>query len=137
MKTPFIAVGSLLVILNANTMANPVPHQVTFTCPTTRVIANFGDYIAGYGVSTILGENRPVYFKSLTKNATVPNNLTSYAIAGTLYDSTTSQVICNYNSSIANNKPFSLVYTMTNGSGGVITAQTDSIISIQLPIGIQ
>ncbi|RUR12625.1 hypothetical protein [Legionella sp. km772] len=129
----FAGIAALFAV---SASAEPTHHDVTFTCPAVNAISHFGDYVAGYGVEAIFGDSRAVYFKTIMWPANVPSNLSTYNSLATNYDSINSLITCSYVSSDANNADFDLHYQMTNGKGGLITAQTPNMISIQFPIGL-
>lgn len=116
---------------------NPTSHQINVTCPAVNLVSNFGDYLAGYGSETIFGNLVPIYFKNMVFPAGVPTELTTYSVTDVNYNSTTAQVACSYTSSNASNPSFDLNYYITNGKGGLITAKTATMISLQLPVGFR
>lgn len=134
MKKFLFAAACTLLVSTVN--AEPIKHDVTFSCPVIEMVSNFGDNVAGYGAELIFGESRPVYFKTLLWPEGVPSDLSSYSSSATDYDSITALITCSYTSSNSNNAAFDLTYSMANGKGGLITAQTASVISLQFPIGL-
>jgi hypothetical protein len=134
MKNYLIPILFAFAIGTAN--ADPITHNVDFTCPDTSAISNFGDYVAGYGLEVILGEKLPVYFKTTVWPSGVPSNLTAYKNTATAYDSIQAQVTCSYTSSDSNHASFDLLYFIANGVGGLVTAQTNNNISVSFPVGL-
>jgi hypothetical protein len=123
-------------LLATSAGADPTKHEMALSCPMINVVSNFDDYLGGYGSELIFGEARPIYFKTLAKPTGIPNQLNSYSSAGTAYNTITGQVTCSYMSSDASNTAFNLIYTIVNGQGGLVTAQTTNVISLQFPIGL-
>ncbi len=121
----------------SGTHANPTHHHITFTCPNPQVISNFADYLAGYGVERIFNDNRIIYYKSTCKPNNIPASVEGYNHTGASYDVMTAQISCTYGHNKNENKPFTLVYNITNGSGGIVTAKTNNVISVQFPIGLR
>jgi hypothetical protein len=120
-------------------LADPMGLSVKVACPGstgTKSVANFGSYIAGYGLETIqpVGTSAP-YFKSETMPGNVPADLRSYHNSNASYDSTTGKVVCGYISKNAGEPGIAVSYVLTNGKGGLIVSiETDSV-NLLLPLG--
>lgn len=128
--------SAICTFIACTASADPTAHYVSFTCPAINVVANFGDYIAGYGSEWIMNTHIPVYFKSTAWPSGIPSNLNTYNNSATNYDSVNAQIICSYMSTNTDNSSFDLLYYVTNGTGGLVTAQTNDSIDLQLPVGL-
>jgi hypothetical protein len=120
---------------------NPTGLNIDIVCPETQsgpnVLANFGDYIAGYGYENILSQTNNIYFKSSCLPSDIPNQLTNYNNDSVKYNSTTGLVTCAYSSINQNEGNFSINYTLTNGRGGVVLSQSNNEINLLLPVGFK
>lgn len=128
--------AAILPFTATTASAYPIGHQADFSCPVITAVANFSDYVAGYGSEAILGHTHPIYFRTVLWPSGVPSNLSSYTNSGTNYDSTTALVYCHYSSNADTEQPFDLTYYVTNGRGGLIQSQTNNAISVLLPLGL-
>lgn len=134
MKKYLFAAACALIVSTAS--ADPSKYNLTFTCPNVDVISNFGDYLGAYGTELIFGESHPVYFRSTVWPSNVPGDVNTYASYAANYNALTAQVICSYMSTNTEHASFDLLYYISNGKGGLITAQTESIISLEMPVGL-
>jgi len=131
---------SCLVLLSTPLLsyADPVNLQIDIQCPivnsSSSTLSNFGDYIAGYGMETVSNQMFPIYFKS-GPIQNIPAQLTNYVNSNTQYDSTKGTITCSYTSNDAN-PPFTVMYDLTNGKGGVVTSSSANSIDINLPVGM-
>lgn len=122
-----------------NIIANPVGVPADIVCPSTlgssNVLTNFGSYIAGFGTESILSVSNAVYFKSNSLPDEMPRKLVNYFNEAADYDSTTGKVTCRYASNGPTDPRFSVYYTLTNGTGGVIQGQSSNSISLLFQVG--
>lgn len=136
---PLAMANSLSTPLNI--IANPVGVPADLVCPSTQgtsnVLTNFGSYIAGFGTESILSVGNSVYFKSNSLPDDMPRKLVNYFNESTDYDSTNGKVTCTYASSVPTDPRFAVYYRLTNGTGGVIQAQTSNSISLMFQVGLQ
>lgn len=122
-------------LVTTTAAAYPVDNSAVFTCPDISVVSSFGNSIAGFGTEVILSQNNPVYFQTNQFPTGVPATLGNYSNLGTDYDSTLGIVSCDYTSSNSTEQPFSLIYSITNGLGGLIQSQSANVISLTFPVG--
>lgn len=146
MKKVTCSLGKLVIIssLAISSIAGavdlgPTSTSIVINCPYTQggpnVLTNFGSYIAGYGTENILSQYNQIYFITNGSIDNVPSSLTNYYCESVAYNSTTSTVTCNYQSSLPTEPLFSVSYSITNGIGGAVVAQTGNSINILLPLG--
>ena len=133
---PSLLVSAILSLVTTTAVAYPVNNEGDFTCPDISVVANFGDYIAGFGTEAMLSQLNHIYFQTTQWPAGVPNSVTGYANSGTGYDSVTARVTCSYASADPAHLPFDLSYYVTNGRGGLVVAQTNNSINVVFPVGL-
>lgn len=129
------------VLLSETATADPIFNEITVVCPTTQgspnSIANFGDYIGGYGVEFILSQTLQVYFRSTGSVKDIPSNLMNYFNDSINYNSASGNVICSYQSNNPIDSRFTVTYTLTNGLGGSVLSQSNNSINIILPTGLK
>lgn len=134
MLSGFVAVPNIA-------MADPTGYDITVACPSTQGspnnIANFGDYIAGYGVEFILSQALQVYFHSTGSVQDVPANLINYFNDSVTYNSASGNIVCSYQSNNFGDPRFTVTYTLTNGLGGSVQAQSNNSISVRIPVGLK
>lgn len=119
-------------------LAAPITHTVDFVCPAASSLANFGNYIAGFG-SEILSRSTTniIYFQSRDGIQDVPSSFVNYSNAATSYDGPSGSVMCKYLSTNASERSFDISYTITNGKGGRIITQTNNTIRVLFLVGFK
>lgn len=143
MKSTLASVLAVFALTPIVALADPTDLEVNVFCPYTsgagNVLANHGDYIAGNGEEIVNGMGRKtIYFKStdsLPQN--IPAKLNNYRHEKAEYDSTTARVSCVYTSFMEGEPSFNVSYTLTNGRGGMIIAQTPDHVTFRLPVGFK
>jgi hypothetical protein len=133
------SVLSLLALSPVVALAEPSELEIHVSCPQVDVLANHGDYIAGYGEETIVSmPTKKIYFKSTNVlDANTPKNLKSYFSEKVEYDSTSGQVSCTYTDYRNRYPNVTVSYTLTNAKGGIAEAQASDRIKIRLPLGLR
>lgn len=126
----------ITLLFSTSVFAYPIQTNVILTCPCSNELQNSGGIISGEGIELILVQDITVPFTS-EPQPDVPDDLSNYRNAGTDYDSVLGQVSCNYASSVSEEPPFVLTYSLINGSGGIIQVQSAKTISIILPLGLK
>ncbi|KTD40732.1 hypothetical protein [Legionella parisiensis] len=132
---------SSLIVLPEVAQADPIGYETTFFCPMAQggpnAVTNFGSYIGGYGIENILSQTLQVYFRSTGSVQDVPANLINYFNDSVTYNSATGNIICSYQSNNPADPRFTVTYTITNGLGGAVQAQSNNSISIRMPVGLK
>ncbi|MBA2649819.1 MAG: hypothetical protein H0U75_09555 [Legionella sp.] len=131
-----ISVAATFVQIPA--IADPITHKVDFICPAADTLANFGQFIAGYG-SEILSASttNKIFFKSKQCSLDVPTYLGNYFSTTTNYDGPSGIVTCSYNSLNPSESSIDISYEITNGKGGRILNKTNSTIRVLFLVGTQ
>jgi hypothetical protein len=141
MKCSLVSMLMLSTVALSPAMADPVSTGITVDCPGTtlssNMLTNFGNIVAGYGVENILSQTIQVYFQSATLAWNTPASLFNYFNDSASYNSATGVVSCQYQSNIATDPMLTVSYTITNGKGGAVLAQSANSISINLPVGLK
>jgi hypothetical protein len=127
----------LTLLCNTNLFAYPIATNVILACPCSNELQNSGGIISGEGTELILFQDNPVTFTSIDPQPNVPTDLSNYRNAGINYDAALGEVSCTYASTASSEPSFVLVYSITNGAGGLIQIQSSKIISIILPLGLR
>ncbi len=143
----YFALASLVIVMAAplTVFADPTPIQLAFTCPDTtgigiHTLSNFGGArIAGYGnlmVDTSTGRD-PYFTYGIPVGGNIPAKIHNgnYSNAGTDYDPDNAIVSCSYTSPTFD--PFTVLYQLTNGTGGNIFSQTPNSITVVQYVGYQ
>lgn len=133
-----LLVSALTLSSTAAFAFTPIITGMMFFCPCVDTITKNGESVQGIGRELFFGETEDeVTFQSSTVPSTLPDNFSRYTVTDIDYNSTQGQLTCKYNSSNASQEPFSLNYTIINGIGGSVLAQTNSAILIGMPIGLK
>ena len=137
---------SLLVLSSvslapAMAVADPTSTSLTISCPSTQLsanmITNFGSYIGGFGVESLLSQTMNVYFISQSVPYNTPATLANYFNETVSYNSTTGIISCSYQSNVPTDPFFSVAYQLTNGRGGYVTSQSSNALSLNFPLGLK
>lgn len=132
---------SSFIVVPEVAMADPTGYDVTVICPAPQggpnSVANFGSYIGGYGVEFILSQTLQVYFRSTGSVDDIPANLANYFNDSVNYNSASGNVVCSYQSTNPGDSRFTVTYSITNGLGGAVQAQSNNSISIRIPVGLK
>ncbi|WP_131794850.1 hypothetical protein [Fluoribacter gormanii] len=121
-------------------MADPTTYDINVYCPATQganAVTHFGNYIGGYGVEYVLSQTLQVYFRSTGSVQDVPANLINYNNDSVTYNSASGNIICSYQSNNPADPRFTVAYTVTNGMGGTVQAQSNNSITVRIPAGLR
>lgn len=140
-RLAFVFVSSALTLVPFISYADPVGVLVDVQCPivssTSSTLANYGDYVAGYGMESVSNQMFPVYFKSGTVQG-VGADLTLYYNSQVNYNSITGAVTCSYSSYESSQPGFDVSYTITNGKGASVDSQSNNNdIKLVIPFGLK